>query len=169
MVQTSPVQADSTSKRANWSANPPLLEIGDVEAESVRSGPAHPRPPATLHQTKAGPKESCADDRVGYRRPPKQTRWKKGQSGNPNPRAKVRSHSVSEYIDQLLEGPVSVTRNGERSYVTGLEAILLQLLAKEMAGGPRALKVRLDYQGFALRRSGRGKITVIGGLPEQNG
>jgi hypothetical protein len=102
---------------------------------------------------------------VAMQRPPKRTQWKKGQSGNPNPRSKVRTRSVSEFIDELFAMPREVLRNGERHRISGLEAIFLQLSARELAGDARALKVRLLYQKFAFDTCEPGTITVVGGLP----
>ena len=45
---------------------------------------------------------------VGYKRPPKVTRWKKGQSGNPKRRRAARSISTIEMIDRLLMRPIKV-------------------------------------------------------------
>jgi hypothetical protein len=92
-------------------------------------------------------------DDVGYGRPPKQTRWRKGQSGNPRRQYPVRSKGTVETIDRLLLKPVEVTVNGETRTVPTLEAILLQLWLKEVAGDRRALSVRLKYQEFAKQNS----------------
>jgi hypothetical protein len=85
---------------------------------------------------------------VGYGRPPLQTRWKKGQSGNPN-RKPSRKASAIEVIDKLLLSPVKLTINGEIETVTTLEAIVSQLQLKEMSGDARASRVLLRYKEFA--------------------
>ena len=121
---------------------------------------ANPRENAIMKRTRD-------DHSVGYGRPPKHSQWKKGQSGNPNPRSKAQPEGVSEFIDKLFAKLHEVSQNGERRRVSGLEAIFLQLWAKEMAGDARALNVRLQYQAFAFKVSGPGKITVIGGLPDR--
>jgi hypothetical protein len=90
---------------------------------------------------------------VGYGHPPQETRWKKGQSGNPRRRYPARSRSSVEIIDRLFLKPVDITVNGETKRVTTLEAILLQLWMKEVAGNQRALRVRLKYQEFARQHS----------------
>jgi hypothetical protein len=41
------------------------------------------------------------DYKVGYRRPPQETRWKKGQSGNPRRKPK-RTESMVDMVDRLL-------------------------------------------------------------------
>jgi hypothetical protein len=99
------------------------------------------------------------DDDVGYRRPPKHTRWKKGQSGNRRRKYPARSKGTVEMIDRLLLKPVEVTVNGETKTVPTLEAILLQLWLKEVAGDRRALSVRLKYQEFA-RHTSKPKLEI---------
>jgi hypothetical protein len=93
------------------------------------------------------------DDDVGYGRPPKRTRWKKGQSGNPRRQYPARSRSTVELIDRLFLRPVEVTVDGEAKVISTLEAIVMQLWLKEVSGDQRALKVRLKYQEFARQNS----------------
>jgi len=93
--------------------------------------------------------------RVGFGRPPKETRWRKGQSGNPKRRCPARTYSTVELIDRLFASLVEVTVNGEKKTVSALEAILLQLWQKEVSGDRRALSTRLKYQEFAIQTSGK--------------
>jgi hypothetical protein len=93
------------------------------------------------------------DDTIGYGRPPKQTRWKKGQSGNPNRRYPARSKGTVEMIDRFFLKPVEITVNGVDKKVSTLEAIVLQLWLREIAGDRKALDVRLKYEAFARENS----------------
>ena len=93
------------------------------------------------------------NDDEGYGRPPKRTRWKKGQSGNRNRRYPKRSEGAAEMITRILLEPVEVIVNGEAKKFPTLEAILLQLWMKEVSGDLRALNVRLKYQEFARQNS----------------
>ena len=84
---------------------------------------------------------------VGYGRPPKETQWKKGQSGNAG--AKKRGPAAVatvEIIDRLFVKPVEIVENGVARKVGTLEAILMQLWAAELSGSKRAGKVRLQFQ-----------------------
>jgi hypothetical protein len=92
------------------------------------------------------------DYEVGYGRPPKRTRWKKGQSGNRGQRKKQRRPTTPE-IDKLLLAPIDITENGKPRRVTTLEAILLQLWRKELAGNRRAFVTRLKYQELAQKHT----------------
>src|SRR5580698_435584 len=92
------------------------------------------------------------DEKVGYRRPPHGTRWKKGQSGNPGKKPRP-EESVVDLVDRLLLQEVRLTLNGEVKTVSALEAIVSQLQLKEMAGSARASKILLKYRAFASRRT----------------
>ena len=96
------------------------------------------------------------DYEVGYKRPPKETRWKKGQSGNPGRRYPAHSISAVEMIDRLLLRPVEIVEKGETKKVIALEVILLQLWRQELAGNRRALGVRLKYERIAREKAAQG-------------
>ncbi|KAA9008748.1 DUF5681 domain-containing protein [Histidinibacterium aquaticum] len=70
---------------------------------------------------------------VGYGKPPKATRFKPGQSGNPRgrPKSKKNAHSI---VEAVLFQPVAVTRNGRRTIIPAIEAGLTRIL-KEAIGG----------------------------------
>jgi hypothetical protein len=82
----------------------------------------------------------------GRGRPPKRTRWQKGQSGNPGRRRTRGAPTPAEIVDKHLLAPINITENGNLRRVTTLEAILLQLWRKELDGNRRALAVRLKYE-----------------------
>ena len=93
------------------------------------------------------------DDTVGYKRPPKASRWKKGQCGNPGRKRTRALKGAAEIIDQLFAKPVNVVENGSARRANGLEVIVSQLVKKEMAGDRRAMAVRLKYAEFAVRQN----------------
>jgi len=74
---------------------------------------------------------------IGYGRPPRNTRWKKGQSGNPRRRDVYPPESTVAIIDRLLTTPVRITLNGEPTRVPALEAIVVQLQLKQLGGNVR--------------------------------
>src|ERR1700693_3283953 len=94
------------------------------------------------------------DDKVGYRRTPQKTRWKKGQSGNPRNKPKA-PESIVDMVDRLLLSRVTLTLNGEAQNVTALEAIVSQLQLKEMAGNARASRILLKYRAVASQHAER--------------
>ena len=80
---------------------------------------------------------------VGYGRPPRNTQFKKGQSGNPKGRPSG-SKNLSTLLDQALSAEVLATENGKRLKVTKREAMITQLVNKGASGDPRAIKLLLD-------------------------
>jgi hypothetical protein len=103
------------------------------------------------------------DYEVGYKRPPRATRWKKGQSGNPQRRQAVPALSVLETIDGHLLRLIDIVENGVSKKVTVLAAIIVQLWQKEISGDQRALGVRLKYEEIARETAERGvEVEFIG-------
>jgi hypothetical protein len=93
------------------------------------------------------------DDKTGYGKPPKHTRWKDGESGNKQRRYPKRVETTVELIDKLLLKPVEITVGEKSRRVTTLEAILFRLWQKEVLGDTRALKIRLKFQEFARQHT----------------
>jgi hypothetical protein len=90
-------------------------------------------------------------DAVGYGRPPKNTRRKKGQSGN---RRKVRpkqNENMVSLIDRLLVTSVNIVKNGVPSRMSAMNAIIHQLLQKSLSGNKKAERVLREFEAFASR------------------
>ena len=83
------------------------------------------------------------DYEVGYGKPPQNTRFKKGQSGNPCGRAPGAKNLKTLLIDTLDE-PVVVTENGGRRTISKRQAIIKQLVNQSAKGDWRAVKLLLD-------------------------
>lgn len=82
-------------------------------------------------------------DSVGYKKPPQNTRFKKGVSGNPKGRPKG-TLNVATALAKALREKVSITEHGRRKTVTKLEAALKQLVNKAASGELRALRQLLE-------------------------
>lgn len=78
------------------------------------------------------------DEAVGYGRPPRHTRFKPGQSGNPRGRPK-QSGTVKVDMDALLYAPVAVTRDGGSQTMSRLEVTYRRILAKALKGDTRSI------------------------------
>jgi hypothetical protein len=100
-------------------------------------------------------KSTHGDYEVGHGRPPKKSRWKKGQSGNPKRRRRTAPQPDAEMIERLFRRSSDVVEGGKTVRKTAFEIIYAQLLIKESAGDHRAAKVRDRYSRFAtaLRQS----------------
>jgi hypothetical protein len=76
---------------------------------------------------------------IGYKKPPAETRFTRGQSGNPKGRPKG-AKNLATLLVKVGRERVRVTINGRTRTITKLEAILLQLTNKAISGEDRAAK-----------------------------
>jgi len=85
------------------------------------------------------------DYEVGYRKPPRHTRFNKGQSGNPKGRPGG-AKNLSTLLSEALNEPVIVAENGGRRTISKRQAIIKQLVNQSAKGDWRATKLLLDIQ-----------------------
>ena len=105
---------------------------------------------------------------VGYGRPPKHTRWKKGQCGNPNRIRKRAPKRVVEMIDEFFAAEIDVVENGISRRVSNFEAIVLQLWRKAVTTtSKRAVNVLLKYLEFAASRGGM-RVFALKVVPDKD-
>ena len=80
-----------------------------------------------------------SDYDVGYGKPPLETRFPKGKSGNPSgKRATVQS--MAELVRAELNKLITVTENGKNRRITKHQAVAMRLVQKAMQGDHRAQK-----------------------------
>jgi len=89
------------------------------------------------------PSEKKGDYEVGYGKPPRDTRFPKGQSGNPRGRPPG-AKNLKTLLSEALNEPVIVTENGGRRKVTKRQAIVTQLVNRSAPADFRAIKILLD-------------------------
>ena len=77
------------------------------------------------------------EDKVGHRRPRRDTRFRTGQSGNPRGRPK-RDRGLSGLVARALAEKVEAKENGRRRRITKLEAAVTQLVNRAANGEQRA-------------------------------
>jgi len=77
---------------------------------------------------------------VGYRRPPKHTQFKKGQSGNPSGRPKGTVNLATALYNTLRE-PVEMVEDGITKTMTKMEAAVKRLVEEAINGDMHAFRV----------------------------
>jgi len=77
---------------------------------------------------------------VGYRQPPKHSRFKPGKSGNPSGRPKGK-RSFNEMVERSAMMPVEVNVGGRRKRVPAIEAVYLRALNKALQGDLQSAKL----------------------------
>lgn len=112
-----------------------------------------------------GPGDGGNDEpQVGYKKPPKASRWKKGQSGNPKGRKpKEKIEDLQIVFDQILVETVTVKMNGRTQTMTKLEAMIEQIRTKALQGEPKAIRALLKMSKSAgiLSKSAAPKFLII--------
>src|SRR5246127_3410131 len=89
------------------------------------------------------PPDNNRDDEVGYGKPPRRTRFTKGQSGNPRGRP-AGAKNLKTLLSEALNETVIVTENGGRRKLTKRQAIITQLVNRSATADFRAIKILLD-------------------------
>lgn len=79
------------------------------------------------------------DYKVGYKNPPRQHQFKKGQSGNPKGRPKGSKKTLQDELMKALNKKVPVIENGKTKKITMREAIAKGLVNKSARGDTKAL------------------------------
>lgn len=97
---------------------------------------------------------------VGYRRPPRYTRFRKGESGNPSGRPKG-SKNLTTVLAQTIEERVTYLEGGTRRTISKLEAAVKKLVDQATAGDARSMQ-----QLFSLTQWVEGRSDALG-APEQ--
>ena len=78
------------------------------------------------------------DYEVGYAKPPKDTQFQKGQSGNKKGRPKGSRNFASD-VDDILNAKITVNERGRPRTVSTQLAVLMRLREKALKGDARAL------------------------------
>jgi uncharacterized protein DUF5681 len=89
------------------------------------------------------PSDNKPDFAVGYGKPPRQTRFRNGQSGNPRGRSPG-AKNLKTLLNDALNEPVTVTENGGHRKITKRQAIITQLVNRSATADLRAIKILLD-------------------------
>ncbi len=84
------------------------------------------------------------DGKVGYCRPPKHSRFKAGQSGNPRGRPR-KNRSIETMIKRELDQMVSITELGRELRISKREAIIKQFVNRAIKGDPKPLQLMLAH------------------------
>lgn len=104
------------------------------------------------------PDDDDRDDvKVGYRRPPKGTRFQKGRSGNP--RGRPKGSGVRSAIEKVLGRTIVITVDGIRQRVPVTEALVTQLAQRALSGDATASRdfLKIANQAAAARAEDEAK------------
>jgi hypothetical protein len=89
------------------------------------------------------PSDRKGEYEVGYKRPPKETRFKKGNKANPRGRPRG-SKNLATLLDEALNAPVETVEDGTRRQRTKRDVVIAQLVNQSANADLRATKLLLD-------------------------
>jgi Family of unknown function (DUF5681) len=81
-----------------------------------------------------------SDHEVGYGRPPKQSQFKKGRSGNPKGRPKG-TRNIATEVSRALAEKVVINVGGRRKTITKREVAAIHLANKAASGDLKAINL----------------------------
>lgn len=87
---------------------------------------------------------------VGYRKPPKHTQFKKGQSGNPSGKPK-KILSEDEIVLRELNARVPITEGGKQKRMAKMEIVLKRQVNLAMQGDPKAVRFVMENYRTAIK------------------
>jgi len=102
----------------------------------------------------------AGENDVGYRRPPKATRFKPGQSGNPKGRPKGSANLATDLAAELNE-QITIREGGQARQVSKRRALVKSLMAKALQGDVRATTALLALYARSIPESPEDESAVV--------
>lgn len=81
--------------------------------------------------------------KVGYGKPPKQSQFQPGQSGNPKGRPKQK-RTLTAKIEHELKKSIVITENGRSTKVSKGDALVKTLVARALKGDVRSVQLVIN-------------------------
>ncbi len=129
------------TRKTPTSADPEAIVQPDPSLDELREHPGVADPAV------GGPTETYT---VGYRRPPKNSQFKPGQSGNPKGRSK-QSRNLRTVVKQVLNESMQIREGGRLRRMSAIEALVRTTLARSFKD-PKALHALM----IIVKQSGYG-------------
>lgn len=112
-----------------------------------------------------------SEDEVGYRKPPKGSRFQKGVSGNPKGRPKRKPLAPSDIVEKVRNAPVEYREGGRKRTAPRHELTVMTYVRRALRGDVRSAEALLELREHAQRVGGAGArvIEIDDWLPDYLG
>jgi Family of unknown function (DUF5681) len=112
-----------------------------------------------------------SDYEVGYGKPPKDGRFKKGVSANPKGRPKRQPPDVGEVVKDVLDSSVEFREGGRKKKAPRREVAIKRHLERALEGDIASAAALLKIRALGQRFGGKSglKVEISGWLPEEPG
>lgn len=124
-------QGRSIDEDSRRDSNPPVDELSQATGQEKEETDALP------------PERPETDYQVGYRRPPRASRFQKGRSGNPRGRKKG-SRNLDQIVQQVAKETVTVVHKGKSIKMPADEVLIRKVSADALQGDPKAREQMLQ-------------------------
>ncbi len=81
---------------------------------------------------------------VGYKKPPKSTQFKKGQSGNPKGRPKLYKSFKEDLLEELQE-TIITKENGKEKIITKQKGVIKRIMNSALSGNVQAYRIFVHW------------------------
>lgn len=108
---------------------------------------------------------SGPEEKVGYGQPPRHSRFKPGQSGNPKGRPKA-ARTLQEHVSEVFRKQRKVVVNGRPVRMATIRIVLSAMVERAMRGDPAALRTMMPLLVRMLDAPESAKAVDI--LPEDD-
>ena len=92
-----------------------------------------------------GASRRSKDYEIGKGRPPVNTRWRPGQSGNPRGRPRG-SKNLINFLAEALNEKIQIQERGKLRPITAREAIIKRIVNEALKGNLKAANLLLGYE-----------------------
>lgn len=103
---------------------------------------------------------------IGYKKPPKSSQFKKGQSGNSKGRPKDIKNTYA-LLDEILSQKITVTENDKNIQISKRNAMLIQLVNKGIKGDIKAINTLLPHMLIADAKE-EDKVKILAALNQDD-
>jgi len=115
--------------------------------------------------------DGVGDNEVGYGKPPKHSRFKKGNKANLKGRPKRTPPAMADIVNTVLDAPAEYRERGRTKKAPRRELTIKNYIKLALAGDVKAAESLLRLRAHALRVGDTGNHTIetTGWLPDHPG